>query len=72
VTAAERQRRRRARLAGRLLSVRLDLVPEEHLDSLVELGLIGDWDRDDPAAVAEAILRLLAGQVALIDPSSRA
>ena len=49
--------RARAR-EGRLLLPRLE-IENSIADDLVEAGFLSEWSTEDPAAVAEAVLKLL-------------
>lgn len=53
--AAVRQRRKRQRKDDGKLRVEL-ILDDTLLDALVALKWFGEWDRDDPKAVAQALL----------------
>ncbi|GLK71566.1 hypothetical protein GCM10017643_16810 [Ancylobacter dichloromethanicus] len=57
--AAERQRRYRARAKRHtaVLQVAVDLGPLA--DALVSEGLLGEWDAEDRARIAEALAKLV-------------
>jgi hypothetical protein len=59
-SGAERARDCRARRRGGRLLVKLELAPEIHCAALVDGGYLAEWDLDDPAAIARAIVKMLA------------
>lgn len=58
-SAAERQRRRRARIRTGVRLVTLELTFDD-VDALIEAGMLAAWDDQDPPAIAAAIMRLLS------------
>lgn len=49
---------RRRKKEGRILLPRIELS-QELTDNLVEAGLLGEWDTENPNAIADAIVALL-------------
>jgi len=52
------QAHRRRKQEGRILLPRLELS-QELTDNLVDAHLLGEWDTEDPHAIADAIIKLL-------------
>jgi hypothetical protein len=60
MTAVERLRSfRRRRREGIILLPRIE-ISAELTDHLVDAGYLGEWDTEDPRAIADAIIRLLS------------
>lgn len=59
-TAAERQRRYRARQkSGEIVTPPL-AVPVATIETLIDVGYLAAWDAADPKAVAQAVEKLLS------------
>lgn len=59
-SAAERQRRYRRRKRGDVMRVTIDVPPAARA-VFSEARWYGEWDEDDPTAVAEALQRMVDG-----------